>query len=339
MTTLLEFCQRLPKIELHAHLNGSLSERTLRILNVSEHNINLYQLLHKQSNAEERLRLAFSLFKVAHDATNTIDAVCTATKHVIEEYYRDNVIYLELRTTPREESAMSRKEYIEAVIKAITDQNLVVVKLLLSINRTHSLDESNESLETILEMHKLYPNIIKGLDLSGSPYSGHFYKDMFERARQQKLKITLHCAEIVNNEEVNTILQFKPDRIGHGTTLHTKYGGSQTNWELYNNLKIPLECCLTSNVLSGTVKSFKEHHVAEWIKHELPFSINTDDKGIFSTNLSNEYYLMGEAFNLSKEYIFNCNYKAIDYSFASDEEKEQIKGILTQWKSAQYTLF
>ncbi|KAK5649026.1 hypothetical protein RI129_003918 [Pyrocoelia pectoralis] len=229
---------------------------------------------------------------------------------------------------------MSKKDYIEAVIKAILDQNLIIVKLLLSINRTHSLKESNDSLDAILEMHKRYPNIIKGLDMSGSPYSGHFYEDIFEKARWQNLKITLHCGEIVNNDEVSEILKFKPDRIGHGTTIHTRYGGSHANWELYNALKIPLECCPTSNVLSDTVKNYKEHHILEWIKNELPFCINTDDKGIFSTNLSNEFFHVGNAFNLSKEYLFNCNLNTIDFTFANDDEKNQLKEIVKKWKSS-----
>ncbi|KAF5270794.1 hypothetical protein FQR65_LT05413 [Abscondita terminalis] len=281
---LMEFCQKLPKIEVHAHLNGSLSEDTLRALKTPEEDILKYQLLSKIDNSKDKLNLAFTLFQIAHNATNTIETTYLATKQVIAEFYNDNVIYLELRTTPRAESHMTKKDYINAIIRAIQEQHLLTVKLILSINRTHSIDESIECFDLILEMYKLHPNIIKGVDLSGNPNLGRFPEELFADVRNKGLKITLHCAEIPNNEEVKRMLIFKPDRIGHGTFIHPNYGGSMDNWNLCTELKIPLECCLTSNVLCNTVSSYNSHHMSEWIQNDLPFSINTDDKGVFSTS-------------------------------------------------------
>lgn len=62
---------------------------------------------------------AFKKFEYAHDLTDTIEAVSLATKGVIEDFVADNVIYLELRTTPRETPTMTKDEYITAVIDAI----------------------------------------------------------------------------------------------------------------------------------------------------------------------------------------------------------------------------
>ncbi|KAK4884272.1 hypothetical protein RN001_000543 [Aquatica leii] len=336
---LLEFCQKLPKIELHAHLNGSLSPETLTVLNTPIEDIKTYQLLTKLDCIEDQLNLAFTLFKIAHNATNMIESTYLATKHVIEEFHKDNVIYLELRTTPRAEPQMTKRDYVNTIIKAIREQNLITVKLLLSINRGHCLKESEETLNLILEMHELYPDIIKGVDLSGNPNVGIFSEAMFIKARKSGLKITLHCAEVLNNEEVKQMLEFKPDRIGHGTFIHPTYGGSTENWKLCSDLRIPLECCLTSNVLCNTVQSYKEHHMCEWVENNLPFNINTDDKGVFSTTLTKEYFYAAHHLNLSKESLYNCSCIAIDSSFASEEEKLKLKTYLKEWKDKHLELF
>lgn len=114
-----------------------------------------------------------------------------------------------------------------------------------------------------------------------------------------------------------------------------------------------LECCLTSNVLCGTSKSYEDHHVQEWLKNDLPFSISvskitstyfkctnfkfclqTDDKGVFSTNLSDEYFLAQQHFNLSKKDLWNIAFTSIDSCFASDEEKCKLKLYLQEWKQS-----
>lgn len=170
---------------------------------------------------------------------------------VIDDFYNDNVVYLELRTTPKDTNKMTKAEYIESVVKAITEnEKNIIVKLLLSINRNQTLQDSEQSLQTIIEMKDKYPDIIKGIDLSGDPKVGNFNEDLFLAAKKGGLLVALHCAEVQNNEEVQAMLKFQPDRLGHCTFLHPKYGGSQSNWETYCNLKIP-----TGNKLYNMLKT------------------------------------------------------------------------------------
>ncbi|XP_044265425.1 adenosine deaminase-like protein [Tribolium madens] len=327
-----QFCNLLPKIELHAHLNGSLSAFSLQKLGCSNEQISEYQQLADLQATEKTLNECFKLFKVAHSATKNQQSVYLATKYVIEDFFNENVAYLELRTTPREEQNMTKADYIESVIRAIKDcDKNIIVKLLLSIDRSDDL-KCEENLELIIKMRQKYPNVIKGVDFSGNPYNGTFDPKLFQKARNCGLFITLHCAEIKNDEEVEEILKFRPDRIGHGTFLHPNFGGNDSIWKLYLDTNIPLECCLTSNVACGTAKSYKQHHLQEWIKNSLPFTLCTDDKGVFGTNLSKELGLAYQYFSLTPTNLWEMTQKTVSYTFASDEEKKVLTKILQDWK-------
>ncbi|XP_066256092.1 adenosine deaminase-like protein [Euwallacea similis] len=323
------FCHALPKIELHAHLNGSLSKSTLQQLGCTE------QKIFKYDCPNTDIKRVFDLFKVAHSLTNNPTNLYIATKNVIKEFAQDNVIYLELRTTPRCGKDMSEDEYIETVVRAIMAKDsprTIMVKLILSLDRKKTHDEQLFTLNNIIKFKKQYPNIIKGVDLSGDPSKGLFIKELFQKARNNDLFTAIHCGEIKNFKEAREILSFLPDRLGHCTFLHPKYcDNSSELWDIYKKLQIPVECCLTSNVRCLTTKSYEEHHVLEWIAESLPFCLGTDDKGVFDTCLSQEFLIAAKTFNFNKLDLWTICRNSVEYSFASAKEKELLTSKLNQW--------
>ena len=116
----VEFCKKLPKIELHAHLNGSLSVTTIGKL----------VRLHKQSYPDEEVPAAaqifldpvgfddgYAIFKCAQALVDHPEAVKLAASNVLREFAEDNVKYLELRSTPREcPGKMTKREYLMSII-------------------------------------------------------------------------------------------------------------------------------------------------------------------------------------------------------------------------------
>ncbi|XP_056636404.1 adenosine deaminase-like protein isoform X2 [Diorhabda sublineata] len=329
-------CRILPKVELHAHLNGSLNPEILKDLSCNDNAISEYQ---KFSNITDKttctLDECFKLFDIAYQATKTKENVYLATKSVIKDFDTENTVYLELRTTPRKEQNMTKEEYVEAVIRAIEnckDICNVLVKLILSINRRHDKLDSKDTLNVIIKMKNKYPDIIKGVDLSGDPRAGIFDEELFEKVRKLDLKTAIHCAEVKNDEEVGKILDFQPDRIGHAIFLHPAYGGSKINWEKYCEKKIPVECCLTSNVITTSMGGYQNHHLREWIDSNLPFSINTDDRGVFGTTLSKEYEYALNHFKLMPLQLWDISFNAMEHSFATEIEKSMIQKGLIEWK-------
>ncbi|XP_023217506.1 adenosine deaminase-like protein A [Centruroides sculpturatus] len=301
-----QFCNIIPKVELHAHLNGSLSSETLlklmKMKNLTQSDQLINPSLLTYSGGKKTMTECFKLFSLIHQITDSPEAIYRAAYDVIQDFSKDNVRYLELRSTPRNiEGKMTKEQYIESVLTAIKDNAEknpnISVKVLLSIDRRNSLSEAYETAKLAEKYMHLTDNDVVGVDLSGDPQIPG------------------------KNKETEILLSLPPDRIGHGTFLHDSENAKSRT----ESLKIPIEMCLTSNLISGTVKSYEDHHFKLWFEKNHPCIICTDDKGIFGTSLSREYYITAEKFLLSEDDVWNLSYHSIDYIFADFDMKETLK--------------
>ncbi|KAL5004933.1 hypothetical protein ScPMuIL_018389 [Solemya velum] len=332
--TMVDFFHAIPKIELHAHINGSISTGTMKkLLDRKEKKI----LEHCKTTFEEAERGTlddcFKIFSVIHQISDSTEAAYTITTDVIREFAEDNVKYLELRSTPRDiaKTGMTKQSYIEAVLKAIEDcksQDLdIVVKFILAIDRRNGVEVAKETLDLAEKYRNISSDTVVGLDLSGDPYAGDArdYIPVFRDAKRRGLKLALHLAEVPNKEETMALLKVLPDRIGHGTCLHQEAGGSLELVEFVAKHRIPLELCLTSNVKGRTVSDFDNHQFKLWYDLGHPCIICTDDKGVFSTSLSQEYSIAANTFGLSNEAVLDMACNSIEHIFAEDNLKATLR--------------
>ncbi|XP_069862030.1 adenosine deaminase-like protein isoform X3 [Dipodomys merriami] len=256
------------------------------------------------------------------------------TKDVIKEFADDGVKYLELRSTPREENTtgMTKKTYVESILEGIKQskqENLDIdVRYLMAIDRRGGPLVAKETVKLAEEFFLSTEDTVLGLDLSGDPTIGQA-KDFLEplsEAKKSGLKLALHLSEIPNQKkETQMFLDLLPDRIGHGTFLNSSEGGSPELVDLVRQHKIPLELCLTSNIKSQTVPSYGQHHFGFWYSIAHPSVICTDDKGVFATYLSQEYQLAAETFNLTQSQVWDLSYESINYIFASDNTRADLR--------------
>ncbi|XP_037111311.1 adenosine deaminase-like protein isoform X4 [Syngnathus acus] len=257
---------------------------------------------------------------------------------VIKEFAADGVKYLELRSTPREEkkTGLTKKNYVDTVIKAIQqcrEEVDIDVRFLVAIDRRNGTEVAMETVKLAEEFMLSADGLVVGLDLSGDPTVGHG-RDLLpalQRAKNSGLKLSLHLSEVpAQLEESELLLNLPPDRIGHGTFLHPDAGGSQSLVDQVVKNHIPLELCLTSNVKGQTVPCYAEHHFKYWYQLGHPSVICTDDKGVFSTDLSQEYQLAASTFGLDREAVWTLSQQAIDFIFAEEAVKQQLKHKWTQ---------
>ncbi|XP_047070476.1 N6-mAMP deaminase-like [Lolium rigidum] len=351
----MEWCVALPKVELHAHLNGSIRNSTLLELakQLGDQGLIVFEdfkdVIMKNSRS---LPECFKLFDLFHILTTDHETVTRITKEVVGDFAAENVVYLEIRTTPKnnEGKGMTKRSYMNAVIKGLkavedvdvvlfdsnlrTDETLsptpmsdlagdmkkkkIYVRLLLSIDRRETTSAALDTVNLAMEMKD---QGVVGIDLSGNPVVGEWetYLPALEHAKELGIPITIHCGEVPNRKEIQAVLDFCPQRLGHVCCLNDE------EWKKLKSSMIPVEICLTSNVMTGGTPSLELHHFADLYNAKHPLSLCTDDSGLFSTSLSNEYYLVASTFGLSKAELFRLAQGAVEFVFADDEVKKSLR--------------
>ncbi|KAJ8726830.1 hypothetical protein PYW08_015227 [Mythimna loreyi] len=333
------FFVELPKVELHAHLNGSLSPATMLELKryhadsgLEDKTNAFFDEFQIGAGDSRNLTDCFQVFNIAHSLTTTPKALALATSLTLQEFQDDGCCYLELRSTPRDTPHMTKLQYIETIIDTIQKSSVhltMMSKLIISINRKSPIPEAEEIAKLAIECYKKYPEVVVGIELSGDPMAGEFksFVPALLQAKEAGLKITLHCGEVCNPEEILEMLKFKPDRLGHGTCIHPNYGGTEETWSTLCELKIPVEVCLTSNVNTKSTPDYDSHHFKLLYDAEVPVIICTDDKGVFSTSLSREYQICVNTFSLTSSQTARLALNACQYVF-DDNARKQLNNIL-----------
>lgn len=345
-----EFYRQMPKIELHAHLNGSISPLTMKkLLDLHRKLWPAEQMPEDSETMIEKGSVGtiddpFRMFAIVHTVTDNVDAIKMATHDVIKEFADDGVKYLELRSTPRAvPDRMTTRDYCDTIIGEIEKANSeleIKVKLILAIDR-RKLEACDETLQLFVELKKLHPDIMAGIDLSGDPRVGEasMVLPTMKKARDLGIPLAIHLAEIYNHEETLEFLKFKPDRLGHGTCIHPSLGGHPELWDQLTKHPIPVEVCISSNVTCQTVACVKDHQTKLLHDAGVPIVLCTDDKGVFLCSLSGEYKLAANTFNWSRNAMWNISLAAIEVAFCTAGEKEQLKSSWKEWRSDKEELF
>lgn len=270
------FTKDLPKIELHAHLTGSITPQCLHEIwtrrKSEAPDIALQDPLEAMSiDRTWDIMTFFPLFsKYIYELCSTPASIIHSTNAVLRDFKEDGVVYLELRTTPRSSPSMSKDDYVGIILSCIEhfpDRNIMTTYLILSIDRRNSREEAIEVVELAIRYRS---RGIVGVDLCGDPSKGDVatFEEAFRKAKLHGLKITLHFAEIPASSsllELNTLLSFKPDRLGH--VIHV----SDAIRNQIMALKLGLELCVSCNVQAKLIEgSVADHHLISWFKTGCP---------------------------------------------------------------------
>ncbi|EST06519.1 Adenosine/AMP deaminase domain protein [Kalmanozyma brasiliensis GHG001] len=330
------FVRDLPKLELHAHLNGSIRRSTLLSLAAS-HGIDpsSAQILTRWPST---LSEAFSVFTVIHSCVTTLSDVERIAFEVGEDMASDGVVYAEIRSTPRAMEGGSLDDYVRAVLRGFGRYRLtsgvegVVLRLILSIDRAKHTAADAQDIVDLATAHRLAG--VVGIDLSGDPTKGEFltFLPALQRARSLGLKITLHAGEVANTDtEMSAMLDFHPDRFGHCCFV------SDDNLKRLTQSRVPIELCLTSNLLSNSVGSAEEHHFGLHHANGTVCCISTDDSGVFGSPLSNEFALVMDAFALDERQAFELAKRTLEAVFlpTSDPGTEATEEERRDWSVRQ----
>ena len=314
----------LPKVELHLHLDCSLSYDVVKKIDPS---VTQEQYQHefiappKCPDLVDFLKRAIKGYQLMQ----TKDALELVVLDVFQQLKADNALYAEIRFAPflHTEKGLTAYEVVQ-IIEAATAQAVqqtgVEARLILCTLRHYSKEQSMATVQLVEQFKGTY---VAGFDIAGDeagcPVANHI--DAFEYAREKGLYITAHAGEASGPESVwETLEHFKPTRIGHGAR-------SVEDAKLVAHLreqKIHLEICPSCNVQTSMYDEYKDHPVDQLKKEGVSLNINTDCRTIVDITLTREYNKLHETFGWTKQDFYDCNAYALKAAFIPDELKTKL---------------
>lgn len=303
------FIRRIPKVELHVHLEGSIQPETLLAL-AHRNGVAL------PATTVEGLRQWYTFTDFAHFIEIYIAiSSCICTPEDIELIAREflrgqaeqNIVYSEVTFTPYTHFSLNRHIPFEEQLAA------------LSRARAWAATELGVSAGWVLDISRNVRPLEHGLTVAdwaisgmrdgvvalglGGPEIGHppeLFEAAFNRTRAAGLASVPHAGETVGAESMwGALRSLKAQRIGHGVRC---LEDAALVAELRER-QIPLEVCPTSNVCLGIAPSIAEHPLPRLLDAGLYVTINSDDPPMFNTTLTDEYLKVAEAFSFDVETI------------------------------------
>lgn len=316
---------QLPKIELHLHLDCSLSYAVVKKINpeISFEKFNdSFIAPPKCIDLVDYLSRAVKGFELMQ----TKEQLELVALDLLDQLKADNVIYAEIRFAPllHIEKGLTPAEVVQTVNDAISkgiQQTGVEARLILCTLR-HYTEE--QSLETVMLVEQFKNTNVVGFDIAGDeagfPVSNHI--KAFEYASANGIHCTAHAGEAKGPDSVKETLKcFHPTRIGHGT----RSAEDDTLLAFLKKENIHLEVCPTSNIQTNVFDKMEDHSANKIYNAGVSMSISTDSRTITPVTLTSEYAVIEKIFHWQKEHFRKCNLEAISHAFCSNELKEELK--------------
>ena len=338
-----DFFEKLPKTDLHVHLDGSLRLETIWDLAKKDH-------IDLGANSIEELREMISPGKMHASLTEYLKGFDTTLKvlqtkenlyraayELVEDCAKENVGYFEVRFSPilHTQKGLSTPVILESVIEGLKagqrDFGVMSGVIVCGIR--------NISPEVSLRMAELavaFKNRgVVGFDLAGAEnnYPARDHLEAFSLILSNNVNVTIHAGEAYGPDSIHQALHYcGAHRIGHGVRL--REDGDLLNY--VNDHRIPLELCPSSNVQTGAVKNISEHPLKFYLDLSLRVTLNTDNRLITNTTMTDEYWLAYKTFNLSPQNILDLIINGVKSSFMPYEFK---KSYLREVKRKAIKLF
>jgi adenosine deaminase len=313
---------KLPKVELHLHLDCSLSYAVISQIDPS---ITLEDYSRNFIAPAKCLDLADFLARApsSFPLMQTAEHLRMVTLDLFEQLREDNVIYAEIRFAPllHTDKGLSPHEVVAAV-EAATAQAVrstgIEARIILCTLRYFSTEQSLETVHLVEDFRGTY---VAGFDIAadkpGNVIDAHL--PAFQYARDKRIPYTAHAGETRGLENVwETVEIFTPSRIGHGVC-------SITDPELLEHLRqhgIHLEACPSCNVQTDCYDTYADHPIDRLYRAGISVGVNTDTRTIGNITLSQEYEKLHHTFGWEVEEFYQCNRNALEAAFLPEDLRD-----------------
>lgn len=328
MTTINNFLKKIPKAELHLHIEGTFApELMFKIAQrnnqkIKYQSITALKKAYNFNNLQDFLDIYYEGTGVLTKEQDFYDITWAYLKKARSQ----NVMHTEIFFDPQTHTNRGVKfsTVINGISRAVTDgQNKLKINSKLILCFLRHLDEK-AAIKTLHEALK-YKDLITavGLDSSevGNPPSK--FQKVFEQARKEGFLTVAHAGEEGPARYIwEALNSLKVSRIDHGNHC---LDDKKLVRELVNR-KIPLTLCPLSNVKLKVTPEITKHPLQKMLRKGLLVTINSDDPAYFGGYINENYLAISQALNLSKKEIYQLAKNSFTASFLTEKIKQKMIG-------------
>ncbi|MEY8000958.1 adenosine deaminase [Clostridium sp. Mt-5] len=327
-----EIIKLIPKTDLHCHLDGSLRPETIldiasrENIPVLSNNLNTFEKQVKVFGKCSSLKDYLDKFNLPIKIMQSEKNIYRVTTELLEDASQKNIKYIEIRFAPFNHlnDKLNPEQVVETVISAMKyNRNNLGIKsnLILCILRQEPV---KYGIALVNLAKKFFGRGVVAIDLAGneSDFPPEIHRESFKLAKEYGIHRTVHAGETgISQNIIKSIKTLYAERIGHGTYAYK----DNKIVEYMKENKIPLEVCMTSNVNTSAVNCYNEHPVKKYLDEGLVITVNTDNTTVSNTDIIQEFEYLVKYQNFSFGDIKKVIENGIDYSFASEEDKNDLR--------------
>jgi adenosine deaminase len=311
---------RLPKVELHIHIEGAIPKTALWQLVTKyggDPSVPTFEAFERRFEYRG-LKQFFQIFDWATGFLREPDDFAFVGREIGRDLARQNIRYVEAHFSPTVfRQRLAPQPIAEALRKGLDAATSVDVRLIAELGRNLGPDGAMRTLDQVAELRELR---IVGIGLGGfePQHPNEVFAAVYERARGFGLRTTAHAGESAGPPSVwGAIRALRVDRIGHATR-------AIEDPELVRHLRekrIPLELCPLSNVRTGVVTSVADHPLRRYFDVGILVSLNTDDPLFFGNTLVDEMVTAQQVHRFTRDDIKRLVISAVEMSWLTSDAK------------------
>ena len=314
---------QLPKIDLHCHLDGSLSLGLVRSI------LNRDVQLHELQAADDCKSLAEYLekFDLPLQCFATAEGLRRVGLDFIEQVAAENVKYIEVRFAPQlsVNEKLNCSDVIENVLRGLEEgkKKYGVDYRVITCAMRHMSEEENYAM--FCAASEFFGKGVCAADLAGdeASFATTQFASLFNKAKALGLPFTLHAGECGNAQNIVTSVELGAKRIGHGIAMH---GNAQVK-QLCKERGIGIEMCPISNLQTKAVLKGEDYPIREFLDEGLLVTLNTDNRMVSNTTISKEMQHVHTNYGVTIEEIIRMQKNAIEVAFVDDD----VKAVMREW--------
>ena len=323
----LPFIEEMPKIELHCHLDGSLdleNAKELLLERGEEYSLSQLKDLMQVDLSCPNLAEYLKRFVLPNHCLQDAAGLKASAYHLAKNAANENVKYIEVRFAPTssQDKGMKLLPIIEAVeegLKQAREEFDIETGIILCMMR--GLDD-DRNLSVVKAGMELLGNGVVACDIAGDeasyPMSNH--RELFRQIKKIGMPYTIHVGETGNAANIREALELGAKRLGHGIAM----AKDEALMQECGRLGVGVEICPTSNLQTKAYNNISDCPIFLFKDHGIPVSLNTDNRTVSDTTLTNEFKIIDDCFGLEEELVRQIYKDSVEMSFASDEIKHTL---------------